>query len=156
MAVASQDFIELFQCLNAHRVSFLIVGGYAVAWHGYPRYTGDLDLFIKPDLQNAQNILLALEDFGFKGLELTAQDFIDPSALISLGYPPERVDFVCDIDDVSWEEAWNARSLGEFGPIKVPFLGIDELIKNKLASGRPQDKVDADILRRARRIRSSL
>ncbi len=147
-----RDFIELFQCLNARKVSYLIVGGYAVAWHGYPRYTGDLDLFIKPERKNAENIILALEDFGFAGLELRPEDLLDPKALISLGYPPERVDFVSEIDAVKWEKAWEGRAEGDFSGEPVTFIGLDELIENKLASSRPQDKVDADILRRARRV----
>lgn len=146
MVEAPQDFVELFRCLNAHKAEYLIVGGYAVAFHGYPRFTGDLDLFVNPDPQNAIRVLAALEEFGFSGLGLAKEDFQTPDQLVSLGYPPERVDIVCAIDGVNWKETWAARFPGSFGGTEVFFIGRTELVRNKRASGRPQDRVDADAL----------
>jgi len=146
MAEAPRDFVELFRCLNAHRVEYLIVGGYAVAFHGYPRFTGDLDLFVSPETRNAERMLEALEDFGFAGLGIDAADFSNPELLISLGYPPERVDIVSSIDGVPWESAWEHRFPGSFGGAETFFISREDLIRNKRSSGRPQDLLDADIL----------
>jgi hypothetical protein len=146
MVEAPRDFVELFRCLNVHKAEYLIVGGYAVAFHGYPRFTGDLDLFVNPHPDNAARVLSALEEFGFAGLGLVPEDFDTPDLLVSLGYPPERVDIVSAIDGVSWEEAWKARFPGSFGGADVFFIGRAELIRNKRSSLRPQDRVDADAL----------
>jgi hypothetical protein len=146
MVEAPRDFVELFRCLNAHKAEYLIVGGYAVAFYGYPRFTGDLDLFVNPDPENAARVLAALEDFGFAGLGLVSQDFYTPDQLVSLGYPPERVDLVSAIDGVSWSEAWTARFPGSFGGADVFFIARNDLVRNKRASLRPQDRVDADAL----------
>jgi hypothetical protein len=146
MVEAPRDFVELFRCLNARKAEYLVVGGYAVAFHGYPRFTGDLDLFVNPDPGNASRVLAALDDFGFSGLGLTREDFTTPEQLVSLGYPPERVDIVSAIDGVSWRDAWAARFPGSFGGVDVFFIGRSELVRNKRASGRPQDRLDADIL----------
>src|SRR5574344_1673094 len=125
MVETVQDFVELFQCLNAHKAEYLIVGGYAVAFHGYPRLTGELDLWIRPDVENARRVLAALEDFGFAGIDLSAQDLTDPLKIVTLGYPPERVDFVCDLDGVDWATAWARRVRSAFGEAEVAFLGLE-------------------------------
>ncbi len=146
MVEAPRDFVELFRCLNAHKVEYLIVGGYAVAFHGYPRFTGDLDLFVNPDPENADRVLASLEEFGFGGLGLERDDFMTKDRLVSIGYPPERVDIVSAIDGVTWEEGWTARFPGSFGGTEVFFIGRAELVRNKRATGKPQDRVDADAL----------
>lgn len=146
MAVAPRDFVELFRSLNEHRAEYLVVGAYAVAFYGYPHFTGDLDLFVNPDPENAARVLSALESFGFPGLGLEKNDFTLPDRLISLGYPPERVDIVSAIDGVSWKAAWEHRFPGSFGGTEVFFIGRDELIRNKRSSGRKQDIMDADML----------
>jgi hypothetical protein len=146
MAEAPRDFVELFRSLNAHGVEYLIVGGYAVAFYGYPRFTGDLDLFVNPAPANAGRLLAALEDFGFVGLGLTAADFAAADELVSLGYPPERVDLVSAVDGVAWADAWSRRFAGSFGGESVFFIGRADLIRNKRSSGRARDKVDADAL----------
>ncbi|MFA6505516.1 MAG: hypothetical protein WCT14_05420 [Treponemataceae bacterium] len=146
MVEAPRDFVELFRSLNAKRVEYLIVGGYAVAFYGYPRFTGDIDFFINPSRENASRMLAALEDFGFVGLDLTEADFLSPDLLVSLGYAPERVDIVSSISGVTWKEAWENRFTGSFGGENVFFIGRSDLIRNKRSTGRPQDKVDADVL----------
>ena len=146
MAEAPRDFVELFRSLNDRKVEFLIVGAYAVAFYGYPRFTGDIDLFVNPAPGNARRVLAALEDFGFAGLDLTEKDFRSPDLVVSLGYPPERVDIVSCIDGVGWDEAWADRFAGSFGGESVFFIGRKGLIKNKRSTGRPQDLVDADAL----------
>ncbi len=99
------DFKELLGLFNAHHVDYLIVGGYALAFHGAPRFTGDLDLFVKPDPQNAQRILEALNDFGFGLLGLTREDFIQPERVVQLGVPPVRLDLITSLTGVTWPEA---------------------------------------------------
>jgi hypothetical protein len=146
MVEAPRDFVELFRSLNARKVEYLIVGGYAVAFYGYPRFTGDIDFFVNPDPENAARVLAALEDFGFAGLDLSVEDFQSPELLVSLGYPPERVDIVSCIDGVDWEEAWKNRFAGSFGGESVFFIGRRELIRNKRSTGRKQDLVDAEAL----------
>ncbi len=146
MVEAPRDFVELFRSLNAKGVEYLVVGGYAVAFYGYPRFTGDIDIFVDPTELNAERVLAALEDFGFEGLDLTTADFLSPDLLISLGYPPERVDIVSSISGVSWAEAWAGRFAGSFGGENVFFIGRTELIRNKRSTGKPQDTVDADAL----------
>ena len=146
MVEAPRDFVELFRSLAAHKVEYLVVGAYAVAFHGYPRFTGDLDIFSNPDPDNARRLLAALDEFGFAGLGLVPEDFSAPDRLVSLGYPPERGDIVSAIDGVSWKEAWKGRFPGSFGGAEVFFIGRAELLKNKRATGRPQDRIDADAL----------
>lgn len=146
MVEAPRDFVELFRSLNARSVEYLIVGGYAVAFYGYPRFTGDIDFFVNPERENAARVLAALEDFGFAGLDLTIEDFQSPDLLVSLGYPPERVDIVSCIDGVGWDEAWKNRFVGSFGGESVFFIGRRELLRNKLSTGRKQDLLDAESL----------
>ncbi len=146
MAEAPRDFVELFRCLNAHKVQYVIVGGYAVAFYGFPRFTGDLDLFLNPSKENADHVLEALEAFGFGGLGLSAEDFSDKDHIVSLGYPPERVDLVCDIEGLDWPEVWNRRFAGSFGGVETFFISKSDLLKYKRLSDRAQDHVDADML----------
>jgi len=150
MGEAPRDFVELFRSLNAKGVEYLVVGGYALAFYGYPRFTGDIDFFVNPDKSNASRILSALEDFGFEGLSLTESDFASPDLLISLGYPPERVDIVSSISGVGWDEAWAGRTAGSFGGENVFFIGRKELVRNKRSTGKAQDAVDADMLEQRR------
>ena len=146
MVEAPRDFVELFRSLNASKAEYLIIGGYAVAFYGYPRFTGDIDFLVNPDPWNASRVLSALEDFGFAGLDLAEHDFSSPDLLVSLGYPPERVDIVSSIDGVPWADAWAGRFAGSFGGESVFFIGRKELIRNKRCTGRPQDLADASAL----------
>jgi hypothetical protein len=146
----SKDFAELFECLNAHRVRALIVGAYAVAFHAKPRFTKDLDLLIEPTRENAERLLAALADFGFGGVGLTAEDFAAPGRIVQLGYAPNRVDLMTSIDGVDFGSAWNGRVAGRYGAVDVFYLGKDELMRNKSASGRPQDQLDLAMLQEPR------
>jgi hypothetical protein len=137
-----QDFKELLQLLNAHGAEYLVVGGFALAFHGHPRFTKDLDVYVKPDPQNAQRILAAMADFGFASLDLRAEDFDREGQILQLGVEPGRIDIVTSISGVSWDEAWKNHLTGEYGGVQATFLGRDAFVKNKIASGRPQDLVD--------------
>lgn len=144
----SKDFEELFASLDAHEVRFLVVGGYAFAFHAKPRYTKDLDILIEPTPENAQRLLKALADFGFGSLGLTAEDFTTPGNIIQLGHPPSRIDFLNSLKQVSFEEAWEHRIQGHFSGQKVFYIGLEDLIRNKQAVGRPQDRADVAALKK--------
>jgi hypothetical protein len=140
------DFRELLELFNAHEVEFVIVGGYALAFHGSPRYTGDLDLFVKPDHENAERVVAALRAFGFGTQGLSAEDFEAPDRVVQLGVPPVRVDIVTSISGVSWEDAWRGRVAGEYGGVPVCFIGRGEFVANKKAIGRRKDLADLEAL----------
>ena len=142
----NKDFEELFELLNKNSVFYIIVGGYAFAIHVEPRFTKDLDIFVKRDAENAQKIIKTLHDFGFGSLELSDEDFLDPDQVIQIGNPPFRVDFLTSISGVTFEEVWNNRIIGNYGSQKVNFIGKEELRKNKRAAGRKSDLEDLDRL----------
>ncbi|MCA9995498.1 MAG: hypothetical protein KDE56_07120 [Anaerolineales bacterium] len=140
--ILNQDFKEFVQSLNSNNVRYLVVGGYAVAFHGYPRYTKDLDVWIWIDQQNAKNIVRALDEFGFGSLDLTPIDFLEPGMIIQLGYPPNRIDLITDLVGVDFETCFTKRLEEKIDDVVVPFIDLENLKKNKRASGRPQDLAD--------------
>ena len=140
------DFRDLFALLNEHMVEYLIVGGYALAFHGAPRFTGDIDIFVRPDVQNASRVLDALVAFGFRFPDLTAADFENPNKVMQLGVPPVRIDIITSISGVSWEEAEAAKEPGTFGDVAVAYIGREEYIKNKRSAGRKKDLADIEAL----------
>lgn len=140
------DFKDLLELFNSHKIEYLIVGGYALAHHGAPRYTGDIDLFVKPDSDNAKRIIKALDDFGFGSLGLTKEDFIEPGQIIQLGKPPGRVDIITSISGVTWDEANNGKIEGTCGGVPVHFVGREQFVKNKTATGRAKDLADLEAL----------
>jgi hypothetical protein len=123
-----------------------VVGGHALAFHGHPRFTKDLDLFVEPSPENAAQVLLALGDFGFGSVGLVADDFAVPGKIIQLGVAPNRVDLMTVIDGVTFAEGWEGRIAGHFGAQPVFYLGRREFLRNKKAAGRPQDLADIDAL----------
>ena len=140
------DFRELLVLFNEQNVEYLIVGGYALAFHGAPRFPGDLHILVRPDPANAQRILKALTLFGFGMLGLTSADFENPERVIQLGEPPVRIDLITSITGVSWEEAFSSRVLGNYGDVPVYFLGREPFIQNKRAIGRAKDLADIEAL----------
>jgi len=141
-----KDFKELLELLNEHNVEYMIVGAYALAYHGAPRFTGDIDIFVHPSAENAKRILSALDDFGFGSLNLTADDFKNPNYVVQLGVPPVRIDIITSISGVSWEEANMGKKEGLYGNIPVFFLGKEQYIANKRATGRKKDLADLESL----------
>lgn len=123
-----------------------MVCGYALAFHGAPRFTGDLDLLVKPDTANAQRILAALEAFGFASVGLTPSDFERPDQVVQPGVPPVRIDLITSITGVSWDEAFAGRTAGRYGDLPVDYIGREQFITNKRATGRPQDVADLEVL----------
>jgi len=143
---AQKDFRDLLELLNAHKVEYLIVGAYALAFHGAPRYTGDMDIYVKPDPANAQRIMAVLNDFGFGSAGLSATDFEAEDKVVQLGFPPVRVDFVTSITGVSWEEAASGRIEGKYGEVLVYYIGRQQFISNKRTLGRKKDLADLEAL----------
>jgi len=141
-----QDFRDLLELFNKHKIDFIIVGAYALGFHGAPRYTGDLDVFVRPDPINARSIMQALNDFGFGSVGLTAADFEKEGKVIQLGFPPVRVDIITSITGVSWEKARSGRVKGQFGDLMVYFIGRDDFIENKRALGRKKDIADLEAI----------
>jgi len=143
---SQQDFKELLELFNAHRVEYLIVGGYALAFHGAPRFTGDLDLLVRPSSDNAVRLLAALTAFGFGALDLTLDDFATPDRVVQLGVPPVRIDLLTSISGISWEEAQAGMVRGTYGGVPVDFIGRAQFIANKRATGRRRDLADLEAL----------
>jgi hypothetical protein len=137
------DFQEFLRSFVGHDVRFLIVGGYALAAHGHPRYTKDLDVWVWTDPSNAQRVVEALEEFGFGGLGLTAADFEEPDVVVQLGREPQRIDILTFATGLVFDEAYERRVLVDVGGLDVPFVSVHDLRTNKLATGRLRDQADA-------------
>ena len=144
----NSDLREFVALLNSNEVEYLIVGAYAVAFHGYPRYTADLDVLVRPSSQNTGRLLRALKEFGFDSLGITPEDFQSPDCVIQLGVQPNRVDLLTSVSGVTFDEAWASRCLADLDGIPTNFIGREELIRNKEATGRKRDMGDADELRK--------
>ena len=140
------DFRDLLALFNAHKVDYIIVGAHALAYHGAPRYTGDMDILVHADLENAQRILRALDEFGFGSLGLKVEDFTVPDKVVQLGVAPVRIDIVTSITGVSWEDADAGRVAGKYGDLEVYYLGKKEFILNKRALGRKKDIADLEAI----------
>jgi len=144
--VLNKDFREFIESLNDNGVKYLIVGGYAVGFHGYPRYTKDLDVWVLVSHQNADNVLRALNQFGMGSLGLQKEDFLKPDEFVQLGYPPNRIDLVMSCDGVDFESCYKTKKQLLVDGLSIDFIDIENLRKNKKASGRPQDLADLDNL----------
>jgi len=141
-----QDFKELLELFNDLGVNYLVVGAYALAFHGSPRNTGDIDLLVQPESANALKIVSALNAFGFGSLGLKAEVFEKPEMIIQLGVPPVRIDIITSISGVSWDEAFAGRVADYYGGVPVSYIGKTQYIKNKKASGRKKDLADVEAL----------
>ena len=140
------DLREFIELLNALKVRYIVVGAFAVAYHGYPRYTGDIDLFIERSSENAQAIVNAIQQFGFGDLGLSTENFLQEDRVIQLGVAPNRIDLLTFLSGVEFQEAWITRVQGEIAGLSVPIISKELLKKNKAASGRSQDKADLEYL----------
>jgi predicted nucleotidyltransferase len=143
------DLGRLLQLLNQHGAEFLIVGGYAVAFHGHPRFTRDLDLFYRQTPSNAERVLRAFRDYGLDQLTLTIEDLLHPALNYKIGYPPNQLDLNPDVKGLTWDQAAASAVQGRLLGQPVKFLSFDALIDSKTAAGRPQDLADIEHLMRA-------
>jgi predicted nucleotidyltransferase len=144
--IVNQDFREFIQSLNDNRVRYLVIGGYAVALYGYPRYTKDLDIWIEPNSENVANLLNALKQFGFGSLNLQISDFIMPDQVIQLGYPPNRIDLITTPSGVIFDDCFASKTEVVIEDLSVNFIDLENLKQNKKASGRLQDLADLENL----------
>ena len=141
-----KDFKEFAELLNSIGVDYLLVGGYALAAHGHPRYTGDLDIWVAPTATNVNRLLRALELFGFGSRGLNEADFMRPEAVVQLGFPPARIDLLTAIDGVRFDECYPRRITSRVSGIDLPVIGLSDFRTNKLASSRLKDLADLESL----------
>jgi hypothetical protein len=144
----NQDFLDLLRLLLDAGARFLVVGAHAMAVHGVPRATGDLDIWLDPDPANAQRAWGALLEFGapVREMGVTRDDLESPGVVIQIGQPPRRIDLLTRVSGLLFAEAWPNRATHTVGALAVPFLGRDDLVRNKRASGRAKDLADLDVL----------
>lgn len=143
-----KDIIDFLGLCNKHEIKYLVIGGYAVSIHGYPRSTKDIDVCIEMSDMNASNMVQVIKDFGFGSLNLTKDDFLKKHFITQLGFPPLRIDILNDLDGVSFEEAWKNKKIVKIENMPVNFIGYNELLIVKEKAGRPQDIADLDRLKR--------
>ncbi|MFO0971950.1 MAG: nucleotidyltransferase [Phycisphaerae bacterium] len=141
-----KDWREFIECLNAAGVRYVVVGGIAVGFHGYPRMTGDIDFFVEPTPENARRILGVLSRFGFTDIGVSESDLSGPDQVVQLGRPPVRIDLMTSVDQVSFDEAWASRVASALDGVTVSFISRDLLLRNKKATGRTRDRGDYDEL----------
>jgi hypothetical protein len=140
----SADWKEFIELLNSRGVEYVIVGAHSLAFHGRPRYTGDLDILLKPSAENAEKVASVLAEFGF--VDFKPSDFTEPDQIIQLGRVPNRIDLLTGITGVPIDEALAGKISAELAGLPVFFLSKELLIQNKRAVGRPQDVADVDAL----------
>ena len=138
----AKDFEDFIKLLNKHQVEYMIVGGYALAFHGKPRYTGDIDIWIGISNTNATKLLRVISDFGLASLGLEKEDFLKEGYITQIGRPPLRIDIMNSIDGVTFNEAFVRKEVVEIDGIKMLYIGLSDFIKNKQASGRKKDLSD--------------
>jgi predicted nucleotidyltransferase len=138
-----QDFLGL---LEKHKVEYVIVGGYAVGVHGFPRYTGDMDIFVAISRENAGRLVNVFAEFGFASLNLKAEDFLEPDTVVEVGREPMKIQVLTGIDGVSFDRCRTDRILVDVSGLHVPFIGIESLLANKAASPRSKDRIDLEEL----------
>lgn len=142
----NQDFVDLLRAFIAHDVRFLVVGAYALAFHGRPRATGDLDVWVEASEDNGSRVFSALADFGAQLANVTQHDFSQPGIVFQMGLPPGRIDVLTQLTGLAFADAWATRARGAFGPVEVDYIGREAFVANKRATGRLKDRVDADLL----------
>ncbi|MEO5998018.1 MAG: DUF6036 family nucleotidyltransferase [Chitinophagaceae bacterium] len=138
----AQDFEDFVKLLNRHKVEYMIVGGYALAFHGRPRHTGDLDIWIGISESNAARMLKVIKDFGLGSLGFTKIDFLKEGFVSQIGYPPLRIDILNSIEGVEFNNAYKNRLSINLDTIRVDYIGLRDFIKNKQSSGRARDLAD--------------
>ena len=141
-----QDFKEFLQLLNDHEVKYLLVGGYAVGYHGFPRATVDMDIWVAINPKNAQKIVAVLEEFGFNFPELNADLFLERDKIVRMGVPPMRLEILTTVSGVEFEICYRNRIIAELDGVQIDMIGLDDLKRNKLAAGRHKDLSDLENL----------
>lgn len=142
----TNDFKEFCELLNEYKAEYLVVGGHAVAVHGYPRFTGDFDVWVSPTSENAIKILAVLKDFGFGSYNISMEDLTNEKMVVQLGYEPNRIDILMGISGVNFNDAWNNKLTIEYEGLTLNFISLADLRKNKKESGRAEDIADLNKL----------
>jgi hypothetical protein len=145
------DFEDFIKLLNQHDVEYMIIGGYAMAFHGRPRYTGDLDIWINISESNAQKMLLVIDGFGFSSLNFEKEDFLRENLINQIGYPPLRIDILTSIDGINFTDAYPQKQVITIDDFSANYIGLNDLIQNKNASGRDKDLVDVKSLQKGKK-----
>jgi hypothetical protein len=144
--VLDENFKEFIKLLNANDVKYLVVGGFAVAYHGYPRYTKDIDFWVWAHPDNTDKLIKAIQEFGFGVLDVQKEDLSNPDNIIQLGYEPNRIDLIVQLEGLDFESCFLQKQDAIFEGIPIYFIGYQDLIKNKRSSGRLKDKLDVKTL----------
>jgi len=139
----NEDYKDILRCLKSNNVEFLVVGAFALGAHGYPRATGDIDIWVWADVANARKVYKALADFGAPLRQIDVDTFATKDIIFQIGLAPRRIDIITQITGVDFKEAWQNRKEISVDGIEIPFISKGDLIKNKLATGRPKDEIDA-------------
>jgi predicted nucleotidyltransferase len=147
----AQDFEDFIKLLNKHQVDYMVVGGYALAFHGKPRHTGDLDIWINTTEDNAEKLIHTIKEFGLSSLGLTKSDFMQEGYVTQIGYPPLRIDILNSIDGVQFETAFLNKLLVDVNGIEIKYIGLRDFIDNKNASGRSQDIADVKEIKKLKK-----
>lgn len=142
----SPDFREFFAFANDNDLRYLVVGGYAVAIHGHPRYTRDIDVWVEPTKTNSRRVIQTLADFGFGSIDISTETFQKPDQIVQLGRPPLRIDIMTGVSGLDFSSCYPRRTTRTFSGVNVPFISVEDLITNKKATGRTKDLADAEEL----------
>jgi hypothetical protein len=144
----TRDLREFIELLNANGVEYLLIGGWAFGFHATPRYTGDIDFFLKCDIENGLRLKRALEEFGFTQLEGFEASFLDKERILQFGVPPNRIDILTEISGLSFEDAWKSHVRGKLEGLPISVISRELLIQNKAAAGRLKDLADVEALKK--------
>ena len=147
-----KDLREFIELLNSHRVEYLVVGGHAVAFHGYPRYTGDIDFLVRPSEENASRLVAVIERFGLAEADNLKPTLMQREKIVQIGRPPNRIDILTSASGIDFEEAWERASSGSLDGLPVRFPDLGSLLKNKRASGRAKDLADVEELEKVAKL----
>lgn len=146
--ILAKDFEDFIKLLNKHQVEYMVVGGYALALHGKPRHTGDLDIWINVSEENADKLMFVINEFGLASLGLQKNDFLEEGSMVQIGYPPLRIDLLNTIDGVEFNEAYKNKLSIDLDGLKTDYIGLNDFIRNKTSSGRAQDLSDVKELKK--------
>lgn len=146
----NKDYKEMLQLLLEEQVEFMLVGAYAMGAHGYPRATGDIDIWVEASKNNAPKVLSALKKFGAPLAQVSLQDFSQEGAVFQIGVTPRRIDIITKISGVTYQEANQDKVTVNVEGLNIPVISLDKFVKNKLASGRDKDTIDVKYLMEAR------
>lgn len=144
--VLHQDYKELLNLLNQNKVEYLVVGAYALSFYGFPRNTGDIDVWVGTEEENAKKMAKTLSDFGFSSLGFSEKDFLEKNTVIQLGVPPVRIDILTSVSGLEFNEAYKNRKVFDTGELRINYISKEDFIKNKKASGRLKDLADIESL----------